>query len=154
MSLWCMWKLQTHMHNASIYKLCPGLMARRLAKIAHVLTRSNQFGYKEGISTIDAIRKIARYIVHANRDAGALRMGLSKAFDTINRAPLWMTLRKKGLRIEKIKHRRRGHQETQLSPKYAGKYGEQSENDIGGISMIRHQCASIHNIHGRRDGRQ
>ena len=57
-------------------------------------------------------------------------MGLSEAFDTVNRTLLWKTLYKKGLPEEMIRHIRRGHQGTRLAPKYKGRYGEPRENNI------------------------
>ena len=74
------------------YIIWQGLITRKLTNITHILTRNNQFGYKEGISTIDAIIKIEHYVERANRDAKILPMGLSKAFGAINRTLLWATL--------------------------------------------------------------
>ena len=45
----------------------------------HILTRNNQFGYKEGISTIDAIIKVEQYIENANRNAKNLVNGPIKS---------------------------------------------------------------------------
>ena len=101
-----------------IYKIRPGLVTRKLTKIAHILTRNNQLGYKEGISTIDAIIRVEQYIESANRDAKILLMGISKAFGAINRTLLWTTLYKKGIPIDMTKHIRQGHQDTKLEPKY------------------------------------
>ena len=58
-------------------------------------------------------------------------MDLSKAFATINRTLLWATLYKKGLPEEMINHIRRGHVGARLAPKYKGRYGKLSENNIG-----------------------
>ena len=58
-------------------------------------------------------------------------MGLSKAFDTINRTLLWTTLYKKGIPGEMIRHIRRGHTGTRLAPKYKEKYGKLNGNNIG-----------------------
>ena len=41
-----------------IYKLLAGLIARKLTKITHILTSDAQYGYKEGISTADAVIKV------------------------------------------------------------------------------------------------
>ena len=41
-----------------IYKIWPGLITQKLTKITHILTSSNQYEYKEGISTTDAIIKV------------------------------------------------------------------------------------------------
>ena len=84
--------------------------------------KENQFGYKEGVSTIDAIIKIEPYVEHSDRDAEILPMCRPKAFDTLNRTLLWATLYKKGLPVEMIKHIRRGRQGTRLAPKYKGVY--------------------------------
>ena len=74
-----------------------------------ILKRNNQFGRKAGISTLYAIIEIVQYIEHANIGAKILIMGLSMAFGAINRTILRMTLYKKGLPGETIKHIRRGH---------------------------------------------
>ena len=58
-------------------------------------------------------------------------MGLSKAFDAINRTQLWATLYKKGLRLETIVQIRQGHQNTQLCAKNQGKYGPLAKNNVG-----------------------
>ena len=50
-----MWELQTNMPYANIYKIWPGVIARKLTKIMRAITKINQYGYKEGVSTIDAI---------------------------------------------------------------------------------------------------
>ena len=78
-----------------IYKIWPGLITRKLTNIMHILARNNQFGYKEGVSTIDAIIKVEQYIGNANRNAKILLMVLSKAFGAINRTLLWAMLYKK-----------------------------------------------------------
>ena len=86
------------------------LIARKLTKIAHILIRNNQFGYKAGISAIDAVIKIAQYIAHSARDAKILLIGLSNAVGATNRTLLWATLYKKGLPGEMAKHIRRRNQ--------------------------------------------
>jgi len=48
------------------YKIWPILITRRLAKILHALANINQYGYKQGLSTLDAIQKIEQYL----RDGG------------------------------------------------------------------------------------
>ena len=85
-----------------------------------------------GVSAIDEIIKIEQHIEHANRDAEILLMDLSETFGEINRTHLWATMYKNGLRIETIKHIRRGHRRTKLAPEYKGAYVELSENNIGG----------------------
>ena len=114
-----------------IYKIWSGLITRKLTKIMHIITSNNQYGYKEGVSTIDAIIKVEQYIKQTDKKAKILLMDLSKAFDTINRTILWTTLYKKGIPEEMIRHIRRGHQGTTLAPKYKGKYGNTSDNNIG-----------------------
>ena len=113
-----------------VYKIWSGLITRKLTKIMHIITRNNQYGRKEGISTTDAIIKVDQYIEQADNKAKVLLMGLSKAFDTINRTLLWATLYKKGLPEETIRHIRRGHQWAKLAPKYRGRYGDVKENNI------------------------
>ena len=77
-----------------VYKIWSGLIARKLTKIMHIITRSNQYGYKEGISTTDAIIKVEQYIEQEDDKEKVLLMGLSKAFGKIHRALLWTTLYK------------------------------------------------------------
>ena len=84
----------------------------------HIVTSNNQYGYKEGVSTADAIVKVEQYIHQAGNKAKILLMDLSKAFGAINRTLLWTTLYKKGLPEEMIKQIRRGHIGTRLAPKY------------------------------------
>ena len=72
-----------------IYKIWSGIITRKLTKITHILTRHNQFGYKEATSAV------GQYIENASRDAEILLMDLSKAFGAIDRTLLWETLYKK-----------------------------------------------------------
>jgi len=58
-------------------------------------------------------------------------MGLSKAFDRINRTQLWTTLNRKGLHGEIIKQIREGHKNTHLCTKYQGRYGQPQANNVG-----------------------
>ena len=62
------------------------------------MTSNNQYGYKQGLSTLDAIQKIEQYIQESEKGPRILRMDLPKAFDAINRTQLWTTLYKKGYR--------------------------------------------------------
>ena len=64
----------------------------------HIITRVNQFVYKEGISTIDAIIKIDQYIEQANQGTKILLMGRPMAFDALNRTMLWAALYKNAYR--------------------------------------------------------
>ena len=115
----------------TIYKIWPWVITRKLTKIMQIPTRNNQFAYKEGISMIAAIVKVEKYIENASRDAKILLMDLSKAVDTINRTLLRTTLYKKGIPIEMTNHIRQGHHGTKLPPKYKGRYGAPSPNNIG-----------------------
>ena len=45
-----------------VYEIWSGLITRELTKIMHILTSNNQFGYKEGVSTSDAIIEAEQYI--------------------------------------------------------------------------------------------
>ena len=81
-----------------IYKIWSGLITRKLTKITHILTSNNQYGYKEGIPTTDAIIKVEQYIEQADNKGEILLMDLSEAFGTVNMTLLWTTLRKKEYR--------------------------------------------------------
>ena len=72
----------------NIYKIWPGLITRKLTKIMRIITRNSQYGYKEGVSTIDAIMKVEQYIKQTRNKAKILLMRLSKAFEAINRTIL------------------------------------------------------------------
>ena len=113
-----------------IYKIWTGVVARKLTKIMRIMARNNQYGFKEGISTIDAIIKIDQYVERPNREAKILLMDLAKAFGTINRTLLLATLYKKGLPAVMIKHIRRGNRGKKLSPTYKGGDMESPERTI------------------------
>ena len=106
------------------------LLTRRLAKILHLLTGTNQYGYKQGLSTIDALYKIENYIQESNKEAQILLMDLPKAFGAINRTQLCTTLYK---RTTPRKHHpnTKGHQQTMLRAKHQGKYGQPQLNNKG-----------------------
>ena len=87
-----------------IYKIWPKLQANRIARILHFLTSINQFGYKNGLSTIDAIMKIEQAIQAGTPTTKIILMDLSKAFDCVNRNTLRATLYKAGLPIRNSKH--------------------------------------------------
>ena len=54
-------KLQINTPNAfGIYIIWPCVI-KNLVTILHRLTNNDQYGYKHGISTIDAVIKLARY---------------------------------------------------------------------------------------------
>ena len=55
------WELQAYIPKANYIQNRSGLITRKLTKIIRILARNNQFGHKEGISTIDAIIKIEQY---------------------------------------------------------------------------------------------
>ena len=81
-----------------IYKIWPKLITQRLTKITHILTSSNQFEYKEGLSTSDAIRKDEEHLRRDTPDTHILLMGLSKAFGAVNRTLLRAALYKNAYR--------------------------------------------------------
>ena len=114
-----------------IYKIWTGLITRKLPKITHILTISNQFGFKEGISTSDAIIKVEQYIENANRNAKILLMGLSKAFGATNRTLLWTTIYKRNTNWHDQTHTRHEKPRHKTSTKYKCKYGTPSGNNIG-----------------------
>ena len=97
----------------------------------HILTSNNQYGYKEGISTTDAVIKVEQYVGQAGNKEKVLLMDLPEAFGTINRTLLWTTLYKNGVPGEMIRHISRGHRGARHAPKYRGRYGEANENNIG-----------------------
>jgi len=114
-----------------IYKIWSQLIAQKLIKILHLITKNTQFGHKTHLSTIDAITKIESHLTQATPDTQLLLMGLTKAFDKVNRTIMWTTLYKKGIPIEMITHIRRGHLDTMLLPKTKRIYGKPTENNIG-----------------------
>jgi len=114
-----------------IYKIWSALQTQRLSKILHLVTSTTQYGYKQSLSTIDAIYKLEQYIQESNTASKILLLDLSKAFDTINRTQLWATLYKKGLPLETIAQIRQGHKNTKLCPKHQGRYGDLQTNNVG-----------------------
>ena len=87
-----------------IYKIRSKLQTDRIARIQHLLTPSNQFGYKKGLSAIDAVIKIEKCIQAGTPIAKILLMDLSEAFGCVNRSTLWTTLYKAGLPIHAIQN--------------------------------------------------
>jgi len=71
-------------------------------KNLYLMTSATKYGYKQGISTIDAIRKLEQYIQERNTAYRILLMGLPKAFGAISRTQLWTAIYKKGLPLETI----------------------------------------------------
>ena len=114
-----------------IYKIWPKLQTNRVARILHLLTSTNQFGYKNGLSTIDAIVKIEHPLQAGTQSAKIILIDLAKAFDCVNRSTLWATLYKAGLPTQVIKNIRQGHQGTKLQCKDTGTYGKPIQNNVG-----------------------
>ena len=97
----------------------------------HLLTGINQYGYKQGLSTLDDIQKLEECIQGSKHGAQILLMGMSKAFDTINRTILWEVLYKK-------RNTARNHHTNTTSPqtnnamrKHQVKYGKSQLNNVG-----------------------
>ena len=116
------------MPNADNIQNMAKLIAGKLIQILHLMTGHTQYGYKQGLSTLDAILKIEQYIPEETKGAQILLMDLSKSFDAINRTQLWTTLYKKGLLVETISQIKKGHQNTMLCAKHQGAYGRESKN--------------------------
>ena len=55
------WALPAYMHEEDHLQNLARAHREKLIKIAHILTINSQYGYKEGISTIDAAVKIEQY---------------------------------------------------------------------------------------------
>ena len=114
-----------------IYKIWHKLNTAKLIQIQHLMAGLTQYGYKQGLSAIDAILKIEQYIREGTKGAQILLMGLSKAFGAINRTKLWTTLYKKGLPLETISNIRKGHQNPpMICAKYQVAYGKECENNV------------------------
>ena len=75
--------------------------------------------------------KIAQHAHAGTKDSQILRMGLSRAFDAINRTQLWAAIYKKGIPLYNIPHIRKGHHNTNLCAKHRGRYDPQIKNNIG-----------------------
>ena len=117
-----------------IYKIWPKLQTNRLACILHIRTSNAQYGYKNGLSTIDAIAIIR--IEHAiktglDNNISIVLMDLTKAFDSVSRTILWAALYKSGIPIKVTPHIMHGHQNTTLRCKDNGKYGAPVNNNVG-----------------------
>jgi len=91
----------------------------------------NPIWIQKGLSAIGAIQKVEQYIQEGTKGSQIILMGLSKAFDTINRTQLWTALYKKGLPLENIVQIRHGHQNTQLCEKHKGQYGPLTKTMLG-----------------------
>ena len=114
-----------------IYKIWSQLIAKKLSKILHTLTKKQQYGYKTHLSTSGAIIKLESYLEKETKNTHIILTGLTKAFGKVNRTLLWTTLYKKGLPWEMITHIRSGHQNTTLRPKIKNKYGNATQNNVG-----------------------
>ena len=133
------------------YKIWSNLIAQRLAKIIHILTSNNQYGYKANFSTIDAILKIEQYIDQNNDTQNILQMDLAKAFCAISRNIPWATLQKKGLPIQMILHIKRGHNMTTLQAK-RNKNMEKNRKQHRSIPGVSYKCDDLHYLSTRHDG--
>ena len=114
-----------------IYKIWHKLQTNRQERIRHVVTSSTQYGYKSGISTIDAIAKIEHAIQTGPASTTIVPMGLSKSFGCVNRLILWTTLYKLGLPIPVILHMENSYQNTTRRHKNNGVYGPPTPNNVG-----------------------
>ena len=129
-----------------IYKIWPRLQPSRLARILHLATPSTQYGYKNGLSAIDAIIKLEHAIKTGPDNLAIVLMDISKAFECVNRTLLWTTLYKKLIPTSTTQHIRQGHQNTTLRNKDNGQYGPPVKTTLGGISSLSTKCATIHHI--------
>ena len=129
--------LKTHLSNFrpitminSIYKIWATISTNRLKHITNRLTDERQHAYKSNKSTIDAIYNIKRNLVKKQRN-GEILLGLSNAFDRIDRVELWNILYEKGLPANLIKLIKEGHINNMLRSKQNGKYANEINNNIG-----------------------
>ena len=79
-----------------IYKIWVKLLTTRLTQIMHLPTSSTQYGYKQGVSTSDAIVRIEHAIQTGPDNLAIAIMDLARAFGCVNRKLLWAALYKKG----------------------------------------------------------
>ena len=114
-----------------IYKIWSKLLTARITQIMHLLTSSTKYGYKPGVSTIDAIIRIEHAIQTGPNNLEIAIMDLAKAFGCVNRRLLWATLYKKGIPITTINHIKQGHLNTTIRCKDNGKYGIPVKYNIG-----------------------
>ena len=114
-----------------IYKIWPKLQTQRLSHIMHLLTSNIQYGYKNGLSAIDAILKIEHAIHTGPKDTKIILMGLSKDFDCVNHTLLRAALYKMGLPLHTIFNIQKGHQNTTIRCKDANQYGEAILSNVG-----------------------
>jgi len=95
------------------------------------MTSITQYGYKSGLSTLDATIKIEHAIQTVPGNTTIVLMDLSKAFGRVNRQTLWAALYKAGLPLIMIDHIRQGHQHTTIRYKDNGTYGPPTTNNVG-----------------------
>ena len=76
------------------YKIWSFLHTGKLIRILHLATSTARYGYKQGISTTDSIRKIDQYIKEGAKEPQIPLMHLSKAFDGLNRTHLGNSIKK------------------------------------------------------------
>ena len=88
-------KLSPDMHDANSIQNMANRSREKLIQILHLAKSTPRYGYKQGISTIDAIREIEEYIQEGANESQILLMGLSKALDTKNRTQRRPALYKK-----------------------------------------------------------
>ena len=80
------------MHNANNLQDASGLIARKPKEIMRIFARNIQFGYKDGLSTIDEIVKIEHHIDHADARAGILLINTPHSIGAVNGTLLRPTL--------------------------------------------------------------
>jgi len=114
-----------------IYKIWPKLQTERMARILHLAPSNTQFGYKSGLSTIDAVIKLERAIQTGPFSAEIALVDLIKAFGSVNRQILWGTLFEIGLPMPLVKHIKEGRQNTTLRCKDNITYGPPITNNVG-----------------------
>jgi len=114
-----------------IYKIWSKLITNKLTRIMHLATSNTQYGYKQNVSTADAIIKLEQAISTGPNTTAITLMDLSKAFDCVDRKLLWGTMYKIGIPIKMMLHIKEGHQKTTLRSKDNGKYGRPIKNNIG-----------------------
>jgi len=95
------------------------------------MTSTAQYGYKKGISTIDAIHTIDQFAQENNPESKTILMDLTIAFSTINRTQLWATIYKKMLPLANTVQIIQGRQKTTLRAKTKGGYGEAKKQFTG-----------------------
>ena len=117
------------MAHANSIKIWTILITRRLSGILHTLTIVNQYGYKQGISTLGAYKKLQNtYEVEGGH--ASITNGPLQSMRRNNPNPTMDNTIQKGLPLETITHIREGRRHTTLCTKYQGKYGKPEINNI------------------------